>query len=266
MTHVPISDQLHRGLPNNGRTLVIEDSAPTGSQIAAWLREIGMEVTLASNNREAIDLLDRKTFDLVVLDIGLADGKGLFLAKFIKNTPRLEQLPIIGCTANVHLRQFLLDTAFAEILLKPLEQDQLLAAVQRLRQLPATPAVAQVLLLQGRVVHIQVSAFFKVEELIVAFAQRNHVVEQAAAPIYTILDFSLLTDELPTSILSLRRSLTAPSAQDGDLLFVLDLSKIVSRTLILELMRQTKRTNYTIFPTLELAVEFARTKNGSPRR
>ncbi len=76
--------------------LIVEDSATTMALIRAVIEELGdFETVEATTGFEALKLLPRQDYDLVVTDINMPDINGLELISFIKDNPRYHALPII---------------------------------------------------------------------------------------------------------------------------------------------------------------------------
>ena len=59
------------------RILVAEDEAPIRDGIVAAFTDSGYEVVAAGNGREAIDLLQEQSFDLVISDYRMPEKDGL---------------------------------------------------------------------------------------------------------------------------------------------------------------------------------------------
>ncbi|MEC4676492.1 MAG: response regulator [Nitrospirota bacterium] len=76
--------------------LIVEDSATTMALIRAVIEELGdFETVEATSGFEALKLLPRHDYDLIVTDINMPDINGLELISFIKNNPVYQTLPII---------------------------------------------------------------------------------------------------------------------------------------------------------------------------
>ena len=77
--------------------LVVEDSATMRSLLASALEEIGasVKITEASSGFEALRLLPRGAFDLIVTDINMPDVNGLELVSFVKNDPAYRSIPLV---------------------------------------------------------------------------------------------------------------------------------------------------------------------------
>jgi two-component system chemotaxis response regulator CheY len=77
--------------------LVVEDSATMRSLIASTLEELepAVKITEASSGFEALRLLPRGSFDLIVTDINMPDINGLELVSFLKKNPAWAAVPLI---------------------------------------------------------------------------------------------------------------------------------------------------------------------------
>ena len=79
------------------RVLVVEDSQTMREWIGAALEEgaLPLKVDLATSGFEALRLLPRQTYDLVITDINMPDIHGLELISFIRRDPRHAGLPLV---------------------------------------------------------------------------------------------------------------------------------------------------------------------------
>ena len=68
------------------RLLHVEDDADLSKMLTALLADIG-SLTNARTLREAREHLQRETYDLILLDMGLPDGDGTELLPYVDNTP-----------------------------------------------------------------------------------------------------------------------------------------------------------------------------------
>lgn len=113
------------------RILVVDDESHVRSMIGATLERQGYEVQLASSGHEAMDILDRSPFDLVLTDIVMQDGNGIALLERIRG--RDAQLPVVMVTA-IHDIGVAIDSmrrGAYDYLLKPFEREHLLGTVLR---------------------------------------------------------------------------------------------------------------------------------------
>ncbi|KAF2106850.1 hypothetical protein BDV96DRAFT_654410 [Lophiotrema nucula] len=99
--------------PSDLQVLLVEDNVINQQVLGRQLKKAGCTVEVANHGLEALDALDRKTFDVVLMDLEMPVMDGLTAMKEIRkkqNEGKLaEHLPIIAVTANV--RQEQVDTA-----------------------------------------------------------------------------------------------------------------------------------------------------------
>lgn len=79
------------------RILLVEDDPGIISSLTAFLEEEGFEVANAPGQERALALLAAEPFDLVLLDISLADGNGFAVCSAVK---KAYHTPVIFLTAS----------------------------------------------------------------------------------------------------------------------------------------------------------------------
>ena len=81
------------------RVLAVDDSATMRRIIKNQLKASGVEdVDEASNGREALMLLDRRQYDLLITDWNMPEMCGLDLVMEVRRTEPLKKLPILMIT------------------------------------------------------------------------------------------------------------------------------------------------------------------------
>ena len=81
--------------------LIAEDSATTRSFLVATLEEIDdFEIIEASSGFEALKLLPRRKFNLIITDINMPDINGLELINFVKSNLQYSSIPLIVVTTE----------------------------------------------------------------------------------------------------------------------------------------------------------------------
>ncbi len=79
------------------KILLIEDDITLGSGIRLALQNASLQITLCHTLAEGRHVLDRDSYDLLILDVNLPDGSGLDLLNEVRQT---NAVPIILLTAN----------------------------------------------------------------------------------------------------------------------------------------------------------------------
>ncbi len=77
--------------------LLIEDDLSLAGELSAFLTESGFRVDIAQSGQSAKELLDKTTYSLCLLDVGLPDCSGFTLCKSIRSQ---SSIPIIMLTAH----------------------------------------------------------------------------------------------------------------------------------------------------------------------
>lgn len=118
------------------RVLVVEDSQTMREWIAAAIEELDrpLKLDLAASGFEALRLLPRQVYDLVVTDINMPDIHGLELISFIRSDPRYAATPlvIISTESSEEDRRRGLALGANAYLVKPFSVPDLLRVVEDL--------------------------------------------------------------------------------------------------------------------------------------
>jgi len=114
------------------QVLLVEDDPRMLEVLAALLRDDHILLTAAKDGPAALKLTREKTFDLILLDLGLPGMNGFELLKEWKSTPEIESIPVIVLTAwnssGDKLRGF--ELGAVDYLIKPYESAELRARVR----------------------------------------------------------------------------------------------------------------------------------------
>ncbi len=127
----PVEITRGKGSARVVRILVVDDEEYVRTMMASTLERQGYEVHAAASGRQAVEMLDRYAFDLVLTDIVMQDGNGITLLDHAH--ARQPDLPVVMVTA-VHDISVAIDSmrrGAYDYLLKPFERDQLTSTVQR---------------------------------------------------------------------------------------------------------------------------------------
>jgi CheY-like chemotaxis protein len=85
------------------RILVVEDNQPNRELLSDWLDVEGFGVVAAENLEQAFDAFKDQPPHAVLLDVQLGLEDGLTLAKWVRESPRLRNTPVIAVTAHAML-------------------------------------------------------------------------------------------------------------------------------------------------------------------
>lgn len=113
------------------RVLLVDDAATNTLVGEAILRQHVGYVTTASSGKEALEILTKQSFDLLVTDIGMPNMSGEELKMMVnENYP---YMPVIALTGNASPSdiQHYLSIGFAGVATKPLQGDEFIALIKR---------------------------------------------------------------------------------------------------------------------------------------
>ncbi len=116
------------------KVLVVEDSRATRELLASTLQSLpGLEVVTAVSGFDALKVLPRHRFALIITDINMPDINGLELINFVKKNPHYRETPLFVVTTEGREqdRQRGLALGASEYLVKPFESTLLTALVQK---------------------------------------------------------------------------------------------------------------------------------------
>jgi two-component system cell cycle response regulator DivK len=113
------------------RVLVVEDSEPIRHAYTILLEDSGYAVSSAATGAEALRLAAEAAPDLVLLDLGLPDMRGLDVALRLKANPATARIPVVALTGRDDDadRDALLAAGCAAYLVKPVDTRTLLRSI-----------------------------------------------------------------------------------------------------------------------------------------
>jgi DNA-binding response OmpR family regulator len=115
------------------RVMLVDDDQDFLAMTSALLRRGGYEVLVATDAYSAISVAVKQRPQAVVLDIALPGGDGVTVMERLHALPQLVSVPVLilsGRDPHAY-RQAALDAGAVAYLTKPVESDELLAALRR---------------------------------------------------------------------------------------------------------------------------------------
>ena len=82
------------------KILVVDDDKNILNLEKTILEQKGFEVTMALGGPEALELLAKESFDLILLDVMMPEMDGFSVCRKIKEDERLKEVPVIFLTAK----------------------------------------------------------------------------------------------------------------------------------------------------------------------
>ncbi len=117
-----------------GWTVLIVDDEPDNVGVAKMVLEFhGAKTLIAENGQQGLDLLERETPALVLLDLSMPVLNGWELVKQIRAMPRLKDLTVIAVTAHAMKgdREKVLEAGFDSYIAKPFRVDSFLDEIAK---------------------------------------------------------------------------------------------------------------------------------------
>ncbi len=114
------------------KVLLVEDDVNTSKLMKLMLQRTGFDVTCAFNGEEALEFMDKKFIDIIVLDAMLPKMDGFELASLLRQNKN--RTPILMVTAKDKLEDkvYGLDTGVDDYVVKPVGEQELAARIKAL--------------------------------------------------------------------------------------------------------------------------------------
>jgi len=115
------------------KVLIVEDNQINQVVATKFLKKWNMSVDIANNGQEALDKLNKTTFDLVLMDLQMPVMDGYEATEQIKKDNNLKDLPIIALTASAlsEERESVFRAGMDDFLTKPLNPQELYTKIAR---------------------------------------------------------------------------------------------------------------------------------------
>jgi two-component system, cell cycle response regulator DivK len=116
----------------NSSILIVEDN-PDNMRLFAWtLEDEGYTFQGVRSAEEALQVLEKSSFDLVLMDISLPGMDGKEATRRIRANPRLASLPVIAVTAHAIKGEdeAILASGVDALVTKPIDEAMLLRTIR----------------------------------------------------------------------------------------------------------------------------------------
>jgi DNA-binding NtrC family response regulator len=126
----------------SARILIVDDTPANIQMLMAILKPVGYQLSVATNGRQALEVIERVGPDLVLMDVMMPDVDGYEACQQIKASPRWRDVPVIFLTAKTDTADIVrgFEVGAVDYVGKPFNGHELLARVsthltlQRLRR------------------------------------------------------------------------------------------------------------------------------------
>lgn len=111
----------------HARILLVEDNVFNQQVASEILQHVGIRVDIANNGKEAIDAINQKAYDLVLMDVQMPIMSGYEACAIIRKNDKHKNLPIVAMTAHAvtGAREECLAAGMDDYLSKPIDPERL---------------------------------------------------------------------------------------------------------------------------------------------
>ncbi|MCE0916123.1 response regulator [Pseudomonas sp. NMI760_13] len=130
--NAPLPHEVPASRELRARILLVEDNPVNQLVAKGMLGKLGCQVQVAAHGQEALDCLERDSFDLVLMDCNMPVMDGYEASRRIRQSSRWPELPIVALTANAmpEERERCRAAGMNDYLAKPFRREELLALIE----------------------------------------------------------------------------------------------------------------------------------------
>ena len=113
------------------RILIVEDTPANIQTLTATLKQKGYQISVATNGKQALDVLTRVRPDLILLDVMMPEMDGFETCRRLKESEQWHQIPVIFLTAKTDTADIVkgFELGAVDYVAKPFNAHELLARV-----------------------------------------------------------------------------------------------------------------------------------------
>ena len=89
-----------------GKLLVVDDNEMNRDMLSRRLQRLGHTVEIAVDGKQALEMLEKQTFDLILLDIMMPKKTGIAIYKTLREVSSLKRIPVIIVSAFSRTKDF----------------------------------------------------------------------------------------------------------------------------------------------------------------
>src|SRR5512147_784246 len=115
----------------NSRILVVDDTPANIQALAGTLKERGYQISVATNGKQALEIVERVHPDLILLDVMMPEMDGFETCRRLKASEGTRGIPVIFLTAKTEVEDIVkgFEVGAVDYVAKPFNPHELLARV-----------------------------------------------------------------------------------------------------------------------------------------
>ncbi|MGB0984844.1 MAG: response regulator, partial [Saprospiraceae bacterium] len=135
MSKIPVSNRKTQSFNSENKVLLVDDNAINIVIAKRFLNKWKLEVDVATNGQEAVDMVTQTDYGLVLMDISMPVMDGYEATKIIRNMEedKYQLLPIVALTASVFdaLKYQAIEVGMNDYLSKPFKPQALYDMIEK---------------------------------------------------------------------------------------------------------------------------------------
>lgn len=118
-------------MPHKNRILIVDDNPQNLKVLGNTLTQQGYHIFLAKNGLQALEIVNKKPFDLILLDIMMPQMTGFEVCQQLKHNTDTKDIPVIFLTAKIEQDDIIdgLEHGAVDYITKPFNQKELILRV-----------------------------------------------------------------------------------------------------------------------------------------
>jgi two-component system, sensor histidine kinase and response regulator len=118
--------------PHDSLILIVDDNPQNLQVLGKQLKEKNYKIEFAVNGPAALEFLEKKQFDLILLDINMPGMSGFDVCKKIRLNPEMNNVPIIFLSADIERESILkgFELGAQDYITKPFDSRELLVRIR----------------------------------------------------------------------------------------------------------------------------------------
>ena len=113
------------------KLLIVEDNQINQAVLIAILESVGISFDTANNGLEAVQAVEQKKYDGILMDVFMPEMNGNEATERIRKIYSAEDLPIIAVTAFKSVIDLCLKSGMNDYIVKPIDRNLLLETLKK---------------------------------------------------------------------------------------------------------------------------------------